>query len=135
MKSELRRHYIGIARSVNTRDAELRSATGAELRIAEGMTSRHIQVIIECQAILLTVFAVPRPGVRPWLGADGPHLGVVAFRPVEAFSVGQDLSMQLDRARQVGGQLVGVGEVAARGNGLSVVGAKDTGVIAYGLLV
>jgi hypothetical protein len=63
------------------------------------------------------------------------HLDVVAFRPVEAFSVDQDLSMQPDCARQVAGQLVGVGEVAARGNGLSVVGVKDAGVVVDGLLV
>ena len=59
----------------------------------------------------------------------------MVVRAVQAFAVGQHLPMQRDRPVEVAGQLVGVGEVAARGDGLGVVGAEYAGVVGDGLFM
>jgi hypothetical protein len=54
---------------------------------------------------------------------------------VQPFAVGEDLLVEGDGLAEVVCQLVGVCEVAARGDGFGMAGAEDAGVVGDALLV
>ena len=63
------------------------------------------------------------------------ELGVGMVWTVKTFAVGENLLVEGERTTEIAGELVGVGKVAARGDGLGMVRAEDAGVVGGGLLV